>query len=92
MILKQERIIPEIRRKAPEIGKPYTQPSVDKPSKFYEYDGELNSAVAGYQPGPQNSYLEYLFYLGDTSEDYPMSYEEFLSNNKENIKLKRTRK
>ena len=34
MILKQERIIPEIRRKAPEIGKPYTQPSVDNQVDF----------------------------------------------------------
>lgn len=58
MILKQERIIPEIRRKGPEIGVPYKGNTKEPP--FYKYDKELSSACIGYRKGPKNPYLEKL--------------------------------
>lgn len=63
MILKQERIIPEIRRKAPEIGVPYKGVDAREPSRFYKCDPSLNQAVVGYQKGPKNSYLEKLMQM-----------------------------
>lgn len=65
MILKQERDIPEIKRGAPNVGEPYKGVEQNKPHKFYEYNKELSSCIAGYQEGFDNPYVEYLMNLDE---------------------------
>lgn len=63
MILKQERVMEEICKGAPEIGVPFKGIEQKKPSRFYKYDPSLSQVVAGYRKGPKNPYVEELMKL-----------------------------
>lgn len=60
MILKRERAIKEIFKRAPEVGVPYKGTEQKAPSRFYRYDPSLSQAIAGYRKGPKNPYIKEL--------------------------------
>lgn len=60
MILKKEKIVKKISKAVPEIGVPFKGTEKKGPSRFYEYDATLSQAVAGYQHGPENPYVDKL--------------------------------
>ena len=60
MILKQERPMPELKRKAPNIGEPYKGTQKETPHRFYQRDPTL---IVGYREGSKNPYVEKLMEL-----------------------------
>lgn len=60
MILVKERVMTEVHKSVPEIGVPFKGEEEKTPSQFYKYDPSLSQAVAGYQKGSKNPYVEKL--------------------------------
>lgn len=60
MILKQEKIVEEIRKTAPNIDVPFKGIADKMPSRFYTRNSPVNQVVAGYREGPRNPYVEEL--------------------------------
>lgn len=58
MIFKQERLMTEIHKSAPEIGAPFKGVREKAPSRFYERNQSLSQAVAGYRKGQRNPVVE----------------------------------
>lgn len=60
MLLVKERDVTEVYKSVPEIGVPFKGAEENAPSRFYKYDPSLSQAVAGYQKGLKNPYVEKL--------------------------------
>lgn len=63
MILKNERPVPEIHKGTSKIETSFKGIESKKQNQFYKYDESLSRAIAGYQQGPKNPYVEKLMQI-----------------------------